>query len=883
MSYNAFAFPWEQVVKDLNSNIAKGLGAHEVKSRLAQYGENYLPAHARKGKLAILKDQFANPIFYILSIAAVLSFVFSEWLEAITVCIVILITILIGFFMELSAVRSLELLRDIGQMECRVIRSGKTVKVPVTQLVPGDILTFGIGDVIAADARLISTENLEMKEAILTGESTPVEKDSKTLGQNIPVTDQKNIVFKGTSVNRGSGKAIVVAIGSGTVLGEIQLLGESAEETGHPLDKKLNQLSKRLVWVTLAFVFPITLFGILRGQDLLIMLETGIALAVATIPEGLPVVVTIALARGMLKLSKKKVVIKKMEAVETLGSITMVATDKTGTLTEDNMTVHTVGLDCGTFQKLDQGKGQSIKAPTNKRALEQLVRTSVLCNDIILGTDQSYYDSIDLGLLRFVEKLDKDPQKIREEFPEVYKLPFDEEMKLMATVNKTGSSSSCVYVKGAFESIAPMCTKKLDNGNIAKLNNINEWEESVEQMSSQGLRTIAMAYKEVEGANFKKAELLNNLVLIGIVGFIDPAREDVKAIMDIYNKAGVKVVMMTGDHPKTAQKIAEDIGLLTKAEGESALMEGKELDIVNIKTDESKKHLLSTKVFARVTPKQKLDLITFFQKQNHVVGMFGDGINDVPALIKSDIGIAMGRRGTEAAREAADIILKDDRFGAVELAIRQGRVIYEHIRQFLVYLLSCNLGEIIIVGVAALLNLPSPLLPLQILFLNLVTDIFPALALGFGKGVNDAMDRPPRKSGEPIMTPLLWKSTFLYGISITCAVLGITLYANYHLLLNPQQINNLAFYTLIIAQLLNVFNMPNRQVSFLFNEVTKNPWVWGAIVLSLTITALAYVIPSTSQALSLVSLNWEQLQLSVLFGFGSLALSQIFKKMGFVQ
>ncbi|HKL90386.1 MAG TPA: cation-transporting P-type ATPase, partial [Allomuricauda sp.] len=654
MSYNAFAFPWKQVVKDLNSNITKGLSTQEVKSRLAQYGENCLPTHSRKGKLAILKDQFANPIFYILSIAAVLSFVFGEWLEAITVCIVILITIFIGFLMELSAVRSLELLRDIGQMECHVIRSGETVKIPVTQLVPGDIITFGIGDVIAADARLISTENLEMKEAILTGESTPVAKDSKTLGQNIPVTDQKNIVFKGTSVNRGSGKAIVVAIGSGTVLGEIQLLGESAEETGHPLDKKLNQLSKRLVWVTLAFVFPITLFGILRGQDLLIMLETGIALAVATIPEGLPVVVTIALARGMLKLSKKKVVIKKMEAVETLGSITMVATDKTGTLTEDNMTVHTVGFDCETFQKLDQGNGQPIKAPTNKKALEQLVLTSVLCNDIILGIDQSYYDSIDLGLLRFVEKLGKDPQEIREKFPEVYKLPFDEEMKLMATVNKTGSSSYSVYVKGAFESIAPLCTKKLDNGNIVQLDNIHEWEESVEQMSSQGLRTIAMAYKEVEGANFKKAELLNDLVLIGIVGFIDPAREDVKAIMDIYNKAGVKVVMMTGDHPKTAQKIAEDIGLLTKAEGESALMEGKELDIVNIKTDESKKHLLSTKVFARVTPKQKLDLITFFQKQNHVVGMFGDGINDVPALIKSNIGIAMGRRGTEAAREAAD-------------------------------------------------------------------------------------------------------------------------------------------------------------------------------------------------------------------------------------
>ncbi|RPG37592.1 MAG: cation-transporting P-type ATPase, partial [Muricauda sp. TMED12] len=285
-------------------------------------------------------------------------------------------------------------------------------------------------------------------------------------------------------------------------------------------------------------------------------------------------------------------------------------------------------------------------------------------------------------------------------------------------------------------------------------------------------------------------------------------------------------------------------------------------------------------VFARVTPKQKLDLVVFFQEQNNVIGMFGDGVNDVPALIQSDIGIAMGKRGTEAAREAADIILKDDRFAAVELAIRQGRVIYGHIRQFLVYLLSCNLAEIIIVGVAALVNLPSPLLPIQILFLNLVTDIFPALALGFGKGEQDVMDRPPRKVKAPIMTTLHWQSTFFYGISITCSVLGVTLFSHYSLHLSAQQINNLAFYTLIIAQLLNVFNMPQRQVSIFKNEVTKNSWVWGAIILCIGITLVIYMIPSTAKTLSLVTISWSEFRWGLVFGGFSLILSQFLKRMG---
>ncbi len=879
MLQNAFSLSSEQTVTSLQTDINKGLGLQEVKKRLARYGKNMLPKHFKKSKLAVLRKQFINPIVYILAIAAVLAFIVGEWAEASAVCIVMAITILIGFFMELSAIRSLESLRQIGESECTVLRSGKNQIVPVTQVVPGDILFIERGDVVAADARLITVENLKVKEAMLTGESVPVKKNTKILDKNSMVTDQQNMVFKGTIVTKGQGAAVVTATGTHTLLGKIQALGSETEKETTPLEKKLNLLSRWLIWLMLAFVIVIVSSGYLGGKDLMVMIETGIALAVAAIPEGLPVVATIALARGMLRLSKKQVVIKHLEAVETLGSTTLIGTDKTGTLTEDNMTVHTIAFEGEVHQQLHLSDQKLNGDIVNQNAMEQLILTSTLCNDVKLASGKLRGDSIDLGLLRFVERIGQNPSSIREKSPKLYEVPFDEDLKLMATVNRTESNGYAVYVKGAFENVVSCCSKKLYQNEIKDFHNHYEWEKTVENLSAQGFRVLAMAYKEQENIPQRK-ELLTDLVFIGIVCFIDPARKDVNDIINIYKKAGVKVVMMTGDHPKTAQKIAMDIGLLGSAEKTSSLLEGSVFDQLDMDSDEVLRQLQDTKVFARVTPLQKLRLVDYYQKQNNVVGVFGDGINDVPALIKADIGIAMGIRGTEAAREAADVILKDDSFGAVELAIRQGRIIYQHIRQFVVYLLSCNFAEIITVGVAALLNLPAPLLPLQILFLNLVTDVFPALALGFGKGEQDVMDQPPRKYDEPIMTSQLWVSTLIYGFSITCAVLGITVFSQYRLGLPPESINNLAFYTLIIAQLLNVFNMPKRHLSFFNNEVIKNPWVWGALLICVLITWAAILIPTAAKALSLVPLQWQELRWSILFGFSALLIAQLFKRLG---
>jgi Ca2+-transporting ATPase len=374
-----------------------------------------------------------------------------------------------------------------------------------------------------------------------------------------------------------------------------------------------------------------------------------------------------------------------------------------------------------------------------------------------------------------------------------------------------------------------------------------------------------------------KDELLSDLTFIGIIGFLDPARDDVQATIKVYKEAGIKVVMMTGDHPGTAKKIAEEIGLLSKNAASNNVIHGKSLQF-EVEHHGNEAKILDASVFARVTPEQKLKLIALYQENDNVVGMFGDGINDIPALPKADIGIAMGIRGTQAAREAADVILKNDKFTAMELAISQGRAIFDHIRQFVVYLLSCNLAEVVSVGLAALLNLPAPLLPLQILFLNLVTDIFPALALGLGKGEVDIMKRPPRKANVPIMTPKLWSSTIIYGLCITVAVVGITAYSYFVLEFSAQIINNMAFYTLVLAQLLNVFNMAESRVSFFNNEIVKNPWVWVAIVISLIITVGAYYIQPVAEALYLTSLSIEQIGRVIVFALGSLALSQIVKR-----
>lgn len=874
---NPHSLDCKNVVLQLNSDAEIGLEKTQVEERLKQFGKNEIPLKKTKTKWRIFIEQFLNPIIYILAGATILAFIFKDWSEGIAILIVILITVSIGFFMELQALHSLETLQKMGQAITRVLRNGKLVRIQASLLVPGDVILLEAGDVVSADARLITEENFTTKEAALTGESAHIEKKTDNLPIDTPIVEQNNMVFKGTLVTRGKAKAIISATGINTELGKIQQLGMEVDAEITPLEKKLNNLSKRLIWLTLSMTVLIVIAGYARGANLILMIETGIALAVASIPEGLPIVATIALATGMLKLSKKKVIIKKLEAVHTLGATNIICTDKTGTLTQDQMKVHTLMFEEATFQQVDPKNKAVLNSLINLKAFDKMMMTGILCNDAIYTSKDKHGDSIDLALIEFASNAGYNPASIKKNNPEKMKVAFDSESKMMATVNQQHQKIFNVYAKGAFESIVECCDTLLKNGKKENFKNKAAWIQKVDDLAYQGLRVLAFAHKESETIP-EYGTLLQKLTFIGLVGFIDPAREDVKATIGIYKNAGIRVVMMTGDHPGTAKKIAEEIGLLEIDADNDKVIEGKHLPDMENLSKIDKEKLLNAVVFARVTPKQKLDLIALFQKNNHIVGMIGDGINDVPALKKADIGIAMGIRGTEAARETADVILKDDKFTAIELAIRQGRAIFENIRQFVVYLLSSNLAEIISVGVAALLVLPSPLLPLQILFLNLVTDIFPALALGLGKGEIDIMEKPPRKPDEPIMTLKLWKATVIYGICITVGVLGITAYSHFMIKLNPNEINNMAFFTLIFAQLLNVFNMPKSHLSFFKNEVTLNPWIWYAILLCILITGVAYIIPSISKALSIIPLSADKFGLVILFGIGSLGLTQIVKR-----
>ncbi len=867
------------VVSGLQVDPAMGLSGEEVAKRLQFFGENRLQKQKHKPIIFIFFEQFLDPVIYILAIAAALGFLFGETVEGIAVVAVIFITAMIGFFMEWQARRSMEALKEISESKATVLREGKEVLIEDSNIVPGDILMLASGDFVPADARILEHESLAVKEAALTGESNQVEKIEEPLGEDTGLADRGNMVFHGTLISRGTGKAVVVCTGGQTELGKISRMTMEADDESTPIEKRLNQLSKKLIWLTLIVAALIALVGYLQGRELRQMIETAFALAVAAIPEGLPIVATIALARGMLRLAKDRAIIKKLSSVETLGNVGVICTDKTGTLTENQMATDTIVFAHKTVDVSSRGHAQSWKEEREDDAFTRLVETGALCNNATFNDDQTEVkgDPVEVAMVELAQMAGFDVEKIRKIHPEVVEWPFDTEIKMMATLNRYDSKYR-ISAKGALENILECCDSIFVEGKEEPLTEKDRWLKTADELASKGLRTLAFAYRNVDVA-LEKTHLLENLVFIGLVGFLDPPRTDVKAAIETCQKAGIKVVMVTGDHPETARNIAEAVGLLPEGSKEG-IVTGKYLSTLNNLTPEEEKTLLISSVYARVDPSQKLKLVSFFQKHNYVVGMTGDGVNDAPALKKADIGIAMGIRGTEAAKEVADVILRDDQFSSIEFAIRQGRIIFENIRKFVVYLLSSNLAEIISVALASLSNLPLPLLPLQILYLNLVTDVFPALSLAMGEGEEGIMEEKPRKLSEPIMTRAHWVSTLIYGLGVTSGVLGISVLAYYYLKATPAEVNNMAFYTLVLAQLLNVFNLPKRSASFFKNEVTTNPWIWGSIVLCILLTGLGYFIEPLRNALSLVPLTLEQLLWVVAFSFASLFVTQIVKRLG---
>ncbi|MEE4117487.1 MAG: cation-transporting P-type ATPase [Paracoccaceae bacterium] len=849
-----------------------GLSEGEARERLDRHGANRLKEATRKSALIILADQFKSLIFLLLFGAAAASFLLGETVQAIAILVAILINGAIGFFIELRATRSMEALREMERVSARVCRDGAPREVEAADLVPGDIVLLEAGDVVPADLRLVEAANLRIDESALTGESVPQGKTVDAIEGEVPLAERGNMAFKGTSVSNGSGLGVVVATGMATELGRISELADTAGEEETPLEKRLDRLARRLLVVIMIVSAVTAAIGVLGGRDPMLMIETGVALVVAAVPEGLPIVASVALARGMWRLARRDALVERLSAVETLGATNVICSDKTGTLTENRMTLARVALDAGTV-KVPAGEGGSFTLdgetvdPVAHDGVRRALEIGALCNAASLDAEDTNGeggrgDPMEVALLAGAERAGLGRDTLTERQREVRREAFEPTVKMMATFHEAQGGVR-VAVKGAPEAVLEVCTHVFRDGELAELtaDAREAWLDRNEALAGAGLRALAVAEKTSADA---QAAPYEGLTLIGLVGLLDPPRGEVRQAVLETRRAGIRTVMVTGDQPSTARAIAEEVGLVDSAE-EARVMLGSEMKHAAALSGAERDRLLETSIFARFDPKQKLDLIQIYKDAGCVVAMTGDGVNDAPALKKADIGVAMGRRGTEVAREAADMILRDDSFASIVAAIRQGRTIFGNIRKFVVYMLSGNAGEIFAVSVVALMNAPLPLLPLQILYINIVSDVFPALALGVGGSRADVMQRPPRDPREPILARRHWTAIGGYGVLIGLSVLAVFWLA-FRLGMNTQEAVTISFLTFGFARLWHVFNMRDADAPMLRNEVTTNPYAWLAIAIGIALLLGATYLPVLGEVLGLAApsgIGW------VLIGTGS--------------
>jgi len=860
--------PWtvsaEEILAALATDPQQGLSTQETVRRIGQYGPNVLSEVKPKSSWAIFINQFKNLIVYFLVAASLLSFFLRDHVEGLAIVAVILINAAIGFVTELKGVRSIEALRKLGIVNSRVRRNSTVSEIPAQDLVPGDIIILEGGDIITADLRILTGSKLQTDESPLTGESMPVTKSADVLADKVPLAERANLLFKGTAVTRGSGEAVVTGTGMATELGTISaLVHETVDETT-PLEKRLNQLGHWLIWVSLAVAALVGITGIAAGRDIFLMIETGIALAVASIPEGLPIVATIAMARGVWRMAKRNALVKDLAAVETLGATTVICTDKTGTLTENRLTAAAIAL-YDVYLKIDLNAKDDAKvftaedgrkvSPHANLPLMRAIEASVLCNNAELPVTEdgrfmkTVGDPLEVALLFLGARFGLTRKTLNETLPEEREEAFDSETKMMATYHRREQGYR-VAAKGAPENILEVCSTILTPAGKQELSDQDrkDWLQKNDAMAAAGLRVLALAEKEVGQLGALPYE---NLVFLGLVGLIDPPRQDVKQVLQECREAGVRVIMVTGDQPVTAQAIGYAVGLVDEVD--APVVHGRDLKPPEMLSTGEKEKLLAASLFARVSPRQKLDIIGVHRDNGAIVAMTGDGVNDAPALKKADIGIAMGQRGTQVAREASDMILKDDAFASIVHAVEQGRIIFKNIRSFVFYLLSCNLSEIMTVGLAAVANAPLPLLPLQILFLNIVTDVFPALALAASEASADIMKQPPRKKDEPIMNRDRWFGVGAYGFIITLAVLGAMAIALLYLRMEEKKAVTISFLTLAFAQLWHVFNMRDKNSGLLNNAIVRNPFVWGALILCSLLLAATVYVPLLAEVLNIAN------------------------------
>ena len=838
----------------------QGLSRAEAAARLVEYGPNQLTQARKISVLVIFFRQFASLLMLILLAAIVISYLSGEILDAVVILAILLACGILGFVQEYRAERAAAALARLAAPTATVIREGREATIPSREVVPGDLLVLHTGDRVAADGRLLETVNLMADEALLTGESTPAEKNTTALGRpDSLVAERHCMLFGGTVVTYGRGRAVVTATGMDTEFGHIARMLAAVESEKTPLERRMTTIGRVLAVICLAVAVGAVLLGVYKGDELWPMIIWGISLAVAAVPEALPAVVTGALAIGTTRMARRHAIVKRLPAVETMGCTTVICTDKTGTLTKNEMTVRRLYLDGKTVEVTGSGydpRGEFLEAGDGARltgshpVLAQAARVSILCNDAAVEADsdsggwQVRGDPTEGALLVLGRKAGLDQTAVLADYPRVAEIPFSSERKRMSTIHE-GPGGLLMCLKGAPESLLPWCSRVLTSrgeeplGDAARQGIMRE----AAAMAGQALRVLGLAYRPLADIPALTPEAEETgLVWVSHVGMIDPPRPEAKVAVHRCHQAGIRVIMVTGDHPDTARTIARELGILAREGGGPELLTGQELNALN---DEALVTALGkVRVFARVSPEHKLRLVDLLKGQGEVVAMTGDGVNDAPALKRADIGVAMGITGTEVTKETAAMILTDDNFASLEAAVEEGRAIFDNIKKYLIYLLSCNFAEILILTGAIFLGLPLPLIALQILWVNLITDGLPALALGVDPKAPDIMRRPPRPPREGVFTGSV--NVLLVVISLYLTLVLLPLFA-YYVLWNPRQLSEpgqvliqaqtMVFVTLILAELVNAFNCRSDLLSLFTVGFFTNRFLLVSVGLSLAIMA----------------------------------------------
>ena len=889
MKENWFNLSVEQTAQKLETNIKEGLSQNGLATKYEKYGYNELKAKKKKSMIVKFLEQFKDFMIIILIIAAIVSGIVGiQEGEGITDTIIILIVVvlnaIIGVAQENKAEKSLEALQKMSSHAAKVIRDGKLAVVPAKDLVPGDVVILETGDYIPADLRIIEAINLKSQESAMTGESVPVDKSSDTINGEVSLGDRKNILFSSSLITYGRGKGIVVGTGMNTEVGKIAKMIDETDESQTPLQIKLNNLGKTLGIVALLLCAVIFVVGTLYGKEPVHMFMTAVSLAVAAIPEGLAAVSTIVLAIGVQRMVKRNAIVKKLPAVETLGCASVICSDKTGTLTQNKMTVKKIFVN-SRVQNIEEIKDKSDE-------LDKLVKSGMLCNDTKVAEDGKLTgDPTETALVDMGFTLGYEGDTI-ENNPREFEIPFDSDRKLMTTVHKTEDGKYIVYTKGGVDELLKCCNRYSENGEIKS--DLADYKSLIlstnKSMAEKALRVLAFGYKIIEHSLTKEDidHLESDLIFVGMCGMIDPPREEVKDAVKKCVSAGIKTVMITGDHKITATAIAKELGILQE---ESEAITGSDLE--KMSDEELKNKVRSISVYARVSPEHKVRIVKAWQANGEVVAMTGDGVNDAPALKNANIGCAMGIVGTDVSKEAADVILTDDNFSTIVAAVEEGRRIYDNILKAIAFLLSSNIGEIVVLFLAIMLtpilaklfhitNISQlePLLPMHILWINLVTDSLPALALAVDPADRNIMKRKPIQNSKGIFSKgmtwrIMYQGFWIGLITLIAFILGLSTEGDSAYKIRVAQ--TMAFSVLALSELVHVFNVRNNQESIFKGNPFNNSKLILAIGISALLMLVVLFVPGLREIFDLEVLPKDQLIETILLIFSPLLVVEVFK------